>query len=160
MCRPFSLSGQGQSGVPELWASAKQGDGEPCLWPVQEASLVQEHPTRTNQRLDVYQYMTLSNTLLVSQGRSPLHHNAIVLAIRNRPPIFHLENLLLKSGRRVSPGRSTKKSLVAFHCSANRMAITPKPTVGRVNRDLVLLSSRPKRWLGVVYSPPQEVLPY
>ena len=38
MCRPYIVSRQGQSGVPELWASAKQGDGEPCVWTVQEPS--------------------------------------------------------------------------------------------------------------------------
>ena len=50
--------------------------------------------------------------------------------------------------------------MVAFHCSAIRMAIAPKPRVGRVNRDLMLRVSRPNRWLGAIYSPPQEVLPY
>jgi hypothetical protein len=103
-------------------------------------------------------HVILHNHLLVSQGRSPLHHNTIVLALRNRPPIFYLENLLLKSGRWVSPGQSAEKSLVAFHCSAIRTAIAPKPRVGRVNMDLMLLSSRPKRWLGAIYSPPQEML--
>ena len=43
--------------------------------------------------------------------------------------------------------------MVAFYCSAIRMAIAPKPRVERVNRDLMPLSPRPNRWLGAIYSP-------